>query len=58
MDNLLEVVDIHKAEGGKGMDKEDSPVSSLMVVYESAMKMKPSLISKIWRIAFALSLML
>jgi hypothetical protein len=51
MDTHLEVVDIHKAEEGKGMDKEDS-LLLLMEVRESVVKMP--LMWKIWRMAFLL----
>lgn len=56
MDTRLEVVDIHKAEEHKGMDKEDS-LLLLMEVRESVMKMKQPLMWKIWRMAFVLLLM-
>ena len=39
----LEAETIHKAEEGKGMDKEDSQALSLMEALELVMKMKPPL---------------
>jgi hypothetical protein len=57
MDTHLEAVDIHKAEEGeegKG-DKENSQ-ALLMEVLESSMKMKPPSLSMIWKMTFALCL--
>ena len=55
MDNHLEVEeDIHKAEEGKGMDKENSQALALMEALESLMKMKSPLLWMIWTMTFAL----
>ena len=56
MDTHLEAVDIHKVEEGKGMDKENSQVLPLMEALELLMKLKSPLSWMIWKMTFALCL--
>ena len=56
MDTHLEAVDTHKAEEGKGMDKENSQALLLMEALELVLKMKPPLMWMIWKTTFALYL--
>lgn len=53
MDTHLEAVDIHKAEEGKGMDKESSQGLPLMEELELVMKMKLLLMWMVWKTTFA-----
>ena len=56
MDTHLEEVDIHKAEEGKG-DKENNQALPLKEAVESLKKMKPPSLWMIWKMTFALCLM-
>ena len=56
-DTHLEAVDTHKVEEGKGMDKENSQALLLMEAIVLVLKMKPPLMWMIWKMAFALYLM-